>query len=270
MTTYRTVFRGLIQTIEQVTGYSVLYAADAGSRARGLAGEASDHDVRFVYLPPAEWYYTVNRKRLSDSLDRLDWPRLGIEMPKEFDFAGMELTKFLGLVQASNPTTLEWLSSPLVYWTSPLGKSLPELLTLPCRRGAMVEAYASQARAQAHRRDWPDSATVKDWLMFLVPALSALVVFSTGRPPTLDFDALTQQVGWPIECEREAVKLAHAKRAGEGSRPVLKHEIVNLWAWADDFRLRSPKVDHRLEDPVSEAMINAIDGITRRASDGQR
>lgn len=268
MTTYRDEIKGLLQAIEQATGYTVIYAVDAGSRARGLGAETSDHDLRFVYVPPTAWYFRVDRTATREVLDKLDWAALGLSVPATIDAAGMELTKFLGLVLRSNPTALEWLASPLLYVTTPLGQSVAHLWYMIHRRSALVQAYASQARNQA-RQGWPEGATVKDWLMFLVPALSSLESLSSGNPPSLDFDALTWNPAWPVECMREATNLATAKRLGQGGRVVEAGEVAALTAWAAQYVERSKTFDLPPEK-ISDNLRVAIEQITDRASAGWR
>jgi hypothetical protein len=132
----------------------------------------------------------------------------------------------------------------------------------------MAQAYASQARNQA-RPGWTEGATVKDWLMFLVPALSSLECLASGNPPSLDFDALTWNPAWPVECMREATMLATAKRRGEGGRVVTAGEVQALTAWAAQYVERSKTFDLSPER-ISDNLRVAIEQITDRASAGWR
>lgn len=82
-----------------------------GSRAYGLDTEASDTDLRGVYLPPAElqWsLYGVPEQLERDETQEVYW----------------ELQKFLILALKANPNVLECLYSPLVEFTTPLGEEL--------------------------------------------------------------------------------------------------------------------------------------------------
>jgi hypothetical protein len=85
-----------------------------GSRAYGLATEASDTDRRGVFLPPAE----------------LQWSLYGV--PDQIDDEAAqetywELRKLLVLALKANPNVLECLWSPLVEHATPLGRELLSL-----------------------------------------------------------------------------------------------------------------------------------------------
>lgn len=89
----------------------VIYRCVSGSRAYGLETDASDTDLRGVYLAPAE----------------LQWSLFGT--PEQFeDSTGQwtlwELQKFLIMALKANPNILECLYSPLVDKVTPLGEEL--------------------------------------------------------------------------------------------------------------------------------------------------
>lgn len=89
----------------------VIYRCVVGSRAYGLEHEASDTDLRGVYLPPAE----------------LHWSLYGV--PEQLDSPAAqacywELQKFLGLALKANPTILECLYTPVVQHAAPLMREL--------------------------------------------------------------------------------------------------------------------------------------------------
>jgi predicted nucleotidyltransferase len=82
-----------------------------GSRAYGLATEASDTDRRGIYLPPADlhWSLTPIPEQLeNDEAQECYW----------------ELEKFLRLALKANPNILECLFSPLVEYATPLAVEL--------------------------------------------------------------------------------------------------------------------------------------------------
>ena len=91
--------------IENNYDVRILYACESGSRSWGFESPDSDFDVRFVYVRPIKDYL-----RLEDVRDVIEWPRID-----DLDVNGWDLTKFLTLMRASNPTVFEWLGSPIVY-----------------------------------------------------------------------------------------------------------------------------------------------------------
>lgn len=81
----------------------IIYRCQVGSRAFGLATDASDDDLRGIYLPPA----------------RLHWSLF--KLPEQLEFTHQngdevywELEKFLRLALKANPNVLETLWTPLV------------------------------------------------------------------------------------------------------------------------------------------------------------
>ncbi|MBE7463248.1 MAG: nucleotidyltransferase domain-containing protein [Planctomycetes bacterium] len=92
----------------------VFYKVLVGSRAFGLADEQSDEDERGVYLPPADWHWSlqplpeqIEFKRMPDGrwLDHN-------EQTDGDDVCWWELEKFLRLALKANPNVLEVLYVP--------------------------------------------------------------------------------------------------------------------------------------------------------------
>lgn len=247
------------------TGCKVLLAADTGSRARGLAGPASDFDVRLVYLPPREWYYSVDRRTLRDTITGKDFEALGITIPQGIDLVGYELTKFLGLVRGSNPTALEILGSSLVYYVTSMAYDLRALRDMPHKRQALVGHYASQAITQVSRdRLLAAPATVKGWLMFLVPALSALWAKYHGQPPPLSYYDLLDYMG--PRAYNEARLLGHAKRTGQANKAVTAGDLPNLASWTKEFVEDHPRPTEGMMTQTSQDLIDAVASISREAA----
>ena len=89
----------------------VIYRCIVGSRAYGLETDASDTDLRGIYLAPAE----------------LQWSLYGA--PEQFEDNATqscywELQKFLVMALKANPNILECLYSPLVDKVTPIGERL--------------------------------------------------------------------------------------------------------------------------------------------------
>ncbi|MFG2711416.1 DNA polymerase beta superfamily protein [Streptomyces goshikiensis] len=110
------------ESLELVRDHTV-YACVMGSRAFGLATEASDTDRRGVYLAPTPLFW------------RFEKPPTHVEGPREEQFS-WELERFCELALRANPNILECLHSPLVERVTPVGE---ELLSL---RGAFLSRRA--------------------------------------------------------------------------------------------------------------------------------
>jgi uncharacterized protein len=90
---------------------SIIYRCIIGSRAYGLDNEASDTDVRGIYLPPAELHWSLYS--LPEQLEN--------EASQECYW---ELEKFISLALRANPNVLECLYTPLTQTITPVAQEL--------------------------------------------------------------------------------------------------------------------------------------------------
>ncbi len=102
----------------------VVYRVTVGSRAFGLSTESSDEDRRGVYLPPAEWNWSLTRppeqvEFFGEGVEEVDW----------------EVEKFLRLALQANPNILETLWSPAVLHIDETGEELRAM------RGAFLSRH---------------------------------------------------------------------------------------------------------------------------------
>lgn len=89
----------------------VVYRCVVGSRAYGLQNDASDVDLRGVYLPPAHLHwslYGVPEQLENPAAEECYW----------------EMQKFMGLALKANPNILECLYTPLVQHAAPVMQEL--------------------------------------------------------------------------------------------------------------------------------------------------
>ncbi|MFD0271340.1 DNA polymerase beta superfamily protein [Streptomyces sp. NPDC127106] len=114
-----------------------VYACVMGSRAFGLATEASDTDRRGVFLAPTPLFW------------RFEKPPTHVEGPREEEFS-WELERFCELGLRANPNILEVLHSPLVETLTPVGEDLLSLREafLSRRAHATFTRYASSQHAK--------------------------------------------------------------------------------------------------------------------------
>ena len=91
----------------------VVYRVMVGSRAFGLSTESSDEDRRGVFLPPADWNWSLTKPP-----EQVEFFTAGVE---EVDW---EIEKFVRLALHANPTLLETLWSPSVLFSDETGDEL--------------------------------------------------------------------------------------------------------------------------------------------------
>lgn len=96
-----------LESIETENDVKILHAVESGSRAWGFASPDSDYDIRFIYKRPSDWYLS-----LWENSDVIEF------MTKEdLDGSGWDLAKALKLLAKSNAPLIEWLFSPVVYYS---------------------------------------------------------------------------------------------------------------------------------------------------------
>ncbi|MGR4884457.1 DNA polymerase beta superfamily protein [Streptomyces sp. LARHCF249] len=114
-----------------------VYQCVMGSRAFGLATEASDTDRRGVYLAPTPLFW------------RFEKPPAHVEGPRDEEFS-WELERFCELALRANPNILECLHSPLVERLTPVGEELLSLREafLSRRAHTSFSRYAASQRGK--------------------------------------------------------------------------------------------------------------------------
>jgi predicted nucleotidyltransferase len=138
------VIRNLLKQIEVENDVHVLYAAEIGSRSTGLSTPTSDYDLRLIYVHRTEWYLRVD-----------DTPKTEIIVkdPKnDMDLMGFELRKAFKLLRSSNPTILEMLYSPVIYYQADadLIDTFRELMQIYYNRKTMLYHHLNIVKQNYH------------------------------------------------------------------------------------------------------------------------
>lgn len=158
---------------EQVLRSGIILRVVVGSRAYGLERDASDTDVRGVYVPPAD----------------LHWSLFGVPEQIECDETQecyWEVGKFLVLALKANPNVLECLYSPVVESATPLGRELLDMREAFLSR-LVYQTYNGYVLSQFHKleQDLRSKGAIK-WkhAMHLIRLLlSGITVLREGFVP---------------------------------------------------------------------------------------
>lgn len=97
-----------LKSVETEKDIVVLHAVESGSRAWGFASPDSDYDIRFIYKNNPEWYLSLWEK--PDVIEFMT--------DEDLDGSGWDLAKALKLLAKSNAPLIEWLYSPVCYYTN--------------------------------------------------------------------------------------------------------------------------------------------------------
>ncbi len=120
----------------------LIYRVRVGSRAYGLDDASSDTDERGVFLPPAEWHWSLQPLKEQLEFKRAaDGTILDHNQPADADdHCWWELEKFIRLALKANPNVLEvlYVPEPHVLFMNDMGERLRAL------RGAFLSRYIYQ------------------------------------------------------------------------------------------------------------------------------
>lgn len=194
-----------LRIIEKENNINILYAVESGSRGWGFASKDSDYDVRFIYIHPAEWYLSIE--------DKKDF----IEIPINdlLDINGWDIKKALLQYKKSNPTLMEWLSSPIVYIENyNTAHKMRELLPAYFSPVPTIYHYLHIARNKFEEVMSTDQVKIKRYFYILRPILACMWIEKNGTTPPMEFSKLMaeQQLDDPLV--NEIYKLLDKKTAG--------------------------------------------------------
>jgi hypothetical protein len=129
----------------------VIYRVTVGSRAFGLSTESSDEDRRGVFLPPADWTWSLTKppeqvEFFTDGVEEVDW----------------EIEKFLRLALHANPNILETLWSPAVLHCDETGEELRRMRSAFLSRH-LYKTYSGYVLSQFKlmKRSYDEKGTFK-------------------------------------------------------------------------------------------------------------
>lgn len=106
----------ICKNIEKEKNIKILFAVENGSRAWRMESKDSDYDVRFVFVRPLKEYIQINKPKevIDVTLDKNGNP---CSAEGAFiDISGFDIFKYVKMLSSSNPTTIEWLMSDIVYY----------------------------------------------------------------------------------------------------------------------------------------------------------
>lgn len=196
-----------LKQIEQRNSVRLLYACESGSRAWGFASSDSDYDVRFIYIHPKSWYLSVDLERRRDVIE--------LPIEDDLDMNGWDLRKALALLGKSNPSLLEWLRSPIVYFQrSGVLAGLRSLSSSCFSSRACIHHYLSMANNNHREYLRGSEVSLKKYFYVLRPVLAIRWIESGKGPPPVEFDELVDELVTDPTLLASIRELEQKKRAG--------------------------------------------------------
>jgi predicted nucleotidyltransferase len=217
-----------LKDVEQQYDIKVLYAVESGSRAWGFHSEESDWDVRFIYVHKLDWYLKVNAGR--DVIEEM--------YDDNVDLVGWDLRKTLQLFRKSNPSLMEWLHSPIIYYAD--DDFLSQMLTLEPRyfNAAKMMYHYENLYIKHDKRYLQNTAyPLKRFLYYLRGILACRWLEEYGTlPPVLFAELVNAIVVEENICYKINELLALKKKSKENDQKEVDTELVEYAKrWADYY-----------------------------------
>ena len=204
--------------IERNGGFRILFACESGSRAWGFSSPNSDFDVRFVYVRPISDYL-----RLEDARDVREYA-----IGDDLDVVGWDLTKFLKLLRKSNPSAVEWLSSPDVYLEKTSFEGVRGLLDDCFDPLSSAYHYYGMAKQHDMRYLKHEMLPIKKYLYIVRAILAAKWCVTYLEPVPMRFDDLKAKM-LPQELSKSVDLMLASKRATSESHMTCHDEALDEW-----------------------------------------
>ncbi|GGA81705.1 nucleotidyltransferase domain-containing protein [Ornithinibacillus halotolerans] len=253
----------IIERLEQIEKnyyVKILFACEAGSRAWGLNSDSSDYDVRFIYIHPPEVYLSIDPIGTKNNRDVID-----VQEHVELDIHGWEITKALRLLRKSNPSLLEWLHSPIVYYinsssTERMKRLLPKILN---QKACMIH-YVNMAKnnLQQLQRKNPEIKTV---INIIRPILIAKWLEKTNQFPPMDFIQLCETLVTDGEIQNELHTLIHQKVTTNYNHHV--NHFDKLLRYAESELIHLEATIQQLKNPTGKQVTEKLNRLFRNALD---
>ena len=169
--------------IEQKENVRIIYCAESGSRAWGIASPDSDFDVRFIYVRPKEYYLRLDKTR-----DVIEW-----QLDETLDINGWDLQKALVLLYKSNPTIFEWNNSPIVYKTTPEWQKISKIISNYFNIKPILYHYLSIAKRTYKEYLSGQTVRLKKYFYAIRPILACKWILDKQSSPPMLFERLAEE-----------------------------------------------------------------------------
>jgi predicted nucleotidyltransferase len=195
-----------LKDIEREQGIEILLAVESGSRAWGFPSKDSDFDVRFIYRRKRSWYLQLQKTR-----DTLEFPINDL-----LDISGWDLDKTLLLLRKTNPSLIEWLRSPIVYYINQeFVDALTALYHAHINERNLIYHYLHMAKGNFRTYLQGDTVKIKKYFYVLRPILACMWIERYHEAPPMEFTKLLELDDLNPDFLSKVGELLRRKMSGE-------------------------------------------------------
>jgi predicted nucleotidyltransferase len=234
-------------------GIDLLYAVESGSRAWGLGSTDSDYDVRFVYRHPREWYLSLHPG--DDQIGPI------MEQGGELDLAGWDIRKYLHHLSNSNPSVVEWLSSPIVYFDDAAfaagARPVADRCFRPRRAIAHYLGIAKGARVKGLGHDGQWNLKKFTYWMRAILAAESIARFRRRNPITVS--ELLAGLNGPVPKDELRYLIDRKSQVPESFRTTIDPAVIGYLDTLRDYaeRTREELPQEVGKHPAADAFFRA-------------
>ncbi|MBW3015768.1 nucleotidyltransferase domain-containing protein [Candidatus Woesearchaeota archaeon] len=250
----------LCKSLEKEKNIRILFAVENGSRAWRMESKDSDYDVRFVFVRPVEEYIQINRPGdvIEAAFDK-NFNKHPIE-GSFIDLVGFDVFKFAKMLSSSNPTTIEWLTTDIIYYGKQ-NKVFKEFATKNFNSISLYHHYKSMCRNNYLKYlKSGDLVTYKKYLYAFRGLINAKwVAHKKTIPPIIFRDALKEMKGilpdYILKKLNEIIKLK-----SKGKEKQIIQNIVKMDEYIEEFL----KDDSEAPKEKAHATLNELNAELRK------
>ena len=234
-----------LKEIEKQENIRIILAVESGSRAWGFESPDSDYDVRFIYVRREEDYLRLNE------------PRDVIELPisRDLDINGWDLKKALTLMYKSNPTLMEWLSSPVVYIDTESADELRKLAIKYFYNKGGLYHYVSMAEGNYREYLKTDMVKAKKYFYVLRPVLACRWILDKKTAPPMPFVEL-MEAELPVGLKEEVNRLLDIKMNSPEVKLIPRVDVINDYLDRSIEEIKQIAADYPAEDHEGWELLN--------------
>lgn len=243
--------------IERENEIKILYAVESGSRGWGFESTDSDYDVRFIYVHKPEWYLSIQDRR-----DVIELPINNL-----LDINGWDIRKTLVLYKKSNPTLLEWLSSPIVYMEdTDFIEKLKVLLQEYFSSKSCIYHYLHMAEGNYREYLKGEVVRIKKYFYVLRPIMACMWVEKYGTQPPMLFKELMKSLQLDNDLIDEIEELLIRKKSGTEMNEEKQIKVINKFLeekiqyysnYVKELNIKS-KTDFEVLDKLFRNTLNEV------------
>lgn len=247
---------GILKQLEADNNIEILYSVEAGSRTWGFDSPDSDYDIRFIYKQKNK----LNYISLSEPKETID----GFSEDRLYDWQGWDIKKALKLFRQANPSLLEWIFSPIVYFegNGMFKKRVLELIekTKSSLTKPLYHHYKSMAKSNymKHIKD-KSEVNAKKYLYVIRPAFMVFWLINVKQRSVLKikFDSVMEDAKSLINDDlyESILKLIESKKLMLEVDKCERIEVIDDWLNGIIFDKNEQKFENEQQIDLEECDV---------------